>query len=91
MAYYAREIGVKVKYEPIDSRSDCMHNIDQILEFNPEISLHTDIGHFNLWGRIPVEYLQDTRTEYYIFICMLATDFMTYICQWEKETLTGII
>ena len=54
---FAKEGGVKVMLEPLGTVHDHAHNIDRLLELNEELFFHADIGHLNIFGRNPAEYL----------------------------------
>lgn len=55
----AAAAGVRIVYEPVDSVHDERENLAELLELNPEIGLHADLGHFNLCGRRPEAYLKE--------------------------------
>jgi sugar phosphate isomerase/epimerase len=54
---YAAEAGVKILFEPLGTVHDHARNIDNLLASNEELYFHADIGHLNIFGRDPVEYL----------------------------------
>jgi len=54
---YAGDAGVKILFEPLGTVHDHARNIDRILALNEELYFHADIGHLNVFGRDPVEYL----------------------------------
>ncbi|EEG78007.1 sugar phosphate isomerase/epimerase family protein [Dethiobacter alkaliphilus] len=54
---YASKAGVKIMLEPLGTIHDHAGNIDRILALNDQLYFHADIGHLNLYGRDPVEYL----------------------------------
>ncbi len=54
---YAGKTGVKIMLEPLGTIHDHSRNIDSLLALNEELYFHADIGHFNIFGRKPVEYL----------------------------------
>lgn len=53
----ARDAGIKILYESVTTAHDNKENISKILSAFPEIAFHADIGHLNLCGRNPTEYL----------------------------------
>lgn len=54
---FAADNGVTIVYEPITTPKDNKQNIGKILDANPLLGFHADIGHLNLFGRNPIEYL----------------------------------
>ena len=50
--------GITIMFEPVDSKRDSVENIAFILESVPGLALHLDLGHANLWGRTPGEYIR---------------------------------
>ncbi len=50
--------GLELMYEPIDSPYDTVENVSAILKRVPELFLHLDIGHANLFGRKPQEFIE---------------------------------
>ena len=54
----AREYGITILYELGDTACDSRENIEAILNRNPDVAFHADIGHLNLHGRDPAEYLE---------------------------------
>ncbi len=54
---FAGDAGVKILLEPLATIHDHAHNIDRILALNKELYFHADIGHLNIFGRNPIEYL----------------------------------
>ncbi len=57
MCTFAQENGVTIIYESITTPKDSEKNIRKILDLNPLVGFHADIGHLNLYGRNPVDYL----------------------------------
>ena len=49
---------LKLMYEPIDTLNDGIENVSVILEKIPELFFHLDIGHANLFGRRPEEFIE---------------------------------
>jgi sugar phosphate isomerase/epimerase len=54
----AKNYDLNVIYEPIDTPNDTVENISIILETIPELFFHLDIGHANLFGRKPEEFIE---------------------------------
>ena len=50
---FSGDFGVKIIYEAVDTVRDSIENIRKILELNPEIDFHADLGHLNLHGKDP--------------------------------------
>ncbi len=50
--------GVKIMLEPLGTVFDHALNIDRLLSANEGLFFHHDIGHLNIFGRDPVEYLR---------------------------------
>ena len=55
---FASETGVKIMLEPIGTVHDHADNLDKLLELNEGLYFLADIGHLNIYGREPVEYLR---------------------------------
>jgi len=53
----AKKYDLELIYEPIDTPADTVENVAFVLEMTPGLSLHLDIGHANLCGRDPVEFI----------------------------------
>ena len=53
LSAFAMEFGVTIIYEAVDTPRDSVNNIRKILELNPKIDFHADIGHLNLHGKDP--------------------------------------
>ncbi len=54
----AKKYNLKLMYEPIDTLDDSVENVSAILEEIPELFFHLDIGHTNLFGRKPEEFIE---------------------------------
>lgn len=54
----AKKYKIEVMYEPIDGRRDTPENIEKILKAVPDLHLHVDTGHMNLFGRKPDEVIE---------------------------------
>jgi sugar phosphate isomerase/epimerase len=52
------EYGLSLMYEPVDTPEDNIENVSIILERVPELFLHIDIGHANLFGRKPEQFIE---------------------------------
>jgi len=57
----AETFDLKVMYEPTDTPRDDLENVSTILESVPGLFLHADIGHANLFGRKPEEFIVKFR------------------------------
>ncbi len=58
---YAAPLGIMIVYESLDTRRCTKENIHKILSANKKLGFHADIGHLNLLGRKPLDYLQFFR------------------------------
>lgn len=54
----AREFGISLMLEPLDTRFDTVKNISSILRAVPELYLHLDVGHTSLYGRNPEDFIK---------------------------------
>lgn len=54
----AKELGVVLMYEPVDTARDTADNTAAVLDALPELRFHLDTGHANLHGRNPVQIIQ---------------------------------
>ena len=54
----AKEHGIDLMYEPVDTRQDDIESVSEILEKVPNLYLHIDIGHANLFGRKPEPFIE---------------------------------
>ena len=54
---FADNTGVKIMLEPLGTAYDHANNIDMLLALNEKLYFHADIGHLNIFGRNPAEYL----------------------------------
>jgi sugar phosphate isomerase/epimerase len=54
---FAADNGVTIIYESVATPKDNKENIRKILDLNPMLGFHADIGHLNLFGRNPLEYM----------------------------------
>ncbi len=54
---FAKDHGVTIIYEPITTPKDSEKNIRKILDLNPLLGFHADIGHLNLYGKNPSDCL----------------------------------
>ncbi|HPG29805.1 MAG TPA: sugar phosphate isomerase/epimerase [bacterium] len=55
---YAQKNNVIIMYETVTSGNDNKINIKKVLDKLPELRFHADIGHLNLCGRNPLEYVK---------------------------------
>jgi sugar phosphate isomerase/epimerase len=58
MVKLAKKYGIRLMYEPINTGNDTLKNVDIILKMVPDLSLHLDIGHANLFGRNPEDFIK---------------------------------
>lgn len=61
LATFAGGYGVTIMYESINTPRDSVKNIRKILELNPEVDFHADIGHLNLYGKDPAACLVELK------------------------------
>jgi sugar phosphate isomerase/epimerase len=54
----AERFDLKIMYEPIDTYADNIKNVSEILKKVPNLFLHLDIGHANLFGRKPEDFIK---------------------------------
>lgn len=54
----AEKYDLKLMYEPTDTFNDNIENISVVLQEVPELFFHLDIGHANLFGRKPEEFIE---------------------------------
>lgn len=54
----AKKYGINIIYEPIDTWRDDVKSVSEILKQVPELYLHIDIGHANLFGRNPEQFIR---------------------------------
>ena len=54
----AEKLNMGLMYEPIDSRHDNIENVSEVLLKVPGLQLHIDIGHANMFGRKPEEFIK---------------------------------
>ena len=54
---HARKSHQQIMYESVDTIHDHKQNIQKILSNNRDLSFHADIGHLNLFQRVPADYL----------------------------------
>lgn len=54
----AKRFNLEIMYEPITTPADNIKNVSQILRKVPELSLLLDLGHANLCGRKPEEFIK---------------------------------
>jgi sugar phosphate isomerase/epimerase len=57
----AEKLNIDLLYEPIDSPRDNIKNVAEILNRVPDLYLHLDIGHANMHGRKPGEFIRKFR------------------------------
>ena len=53
---------LKLMYEPINTPQDTVRNVSKILNEVPELFLHIDIGHANLFGKKPEDFIKTFHT-----------------------------
>ena len=54
----AEKFNLKIMYEPINTYADNIENVSEILKKVPKLFLHLDIGHANLFGRKPEDFIK---------------------------------
>ncbi len=54
----AKEYNLEIVFEPIEGEKDNIENVSEILKKVPGLYLHIDIGHANLFGRKPEEFIK---------------------------------
>jgi len=54
----ARKHNLELMYEPTDTLEDNMKNVSRILNKVPQLFLHIDIGHANLFGKKPERFIK---------------------------------
>ncbi len=54
----AKRYGIILVYEPIDTSQDDIKSVSEILRRVPDLYLHIDIGHANLFGRKPEQFIK---------------------------------
>jgi sugar phosphate isomerase/epimerase len=54
---------LEIMYEPVDSEADSLENVSRILERVPGLWFHIDIGHANLFGRNPADFIRQFRAK----------------------------
>ncbi|RLJ07818.1 MAG: sugar phosphate isomerase/epimerase [Candidatus Aenigmatarchaeota archaeon] len=59
----AKRFNLKIMYEPIDTYADNVINVSEILRRVSDLFLHLDIGHANLFGRMPEEFIKKFRNK----------------------------
>jgi sugar phosphate isomerase/epimerase len=61
LKYLVREAetySINLMYEPTDTPKDTVDNVSEILNKVPELHLHLDTGHANLYGRRPEQFIR---------------------------------
>ena len=53
------EHNIQLMYEPIDTPEDNLTNVAAVLRSVPELLFHLDIGHANLHGRTPQQFIRE--------------------------------
>ena len=53
-----KKAGIEVMYEPTEKPYDSFENVSKILHAIPKLHLHLDIGHANLYGNSPEEFIK---------------------------------
>lgn len=54
----AKKYNINLIYEPIDTWQDDIKSVSEILKKVPNLYLHIDIGHVNLFGRKPEQFIK---------------------------------
>jgi len=55
---YAKKKGLEIIYEPLDGKRDSVENVEKILNGAPDLQFHLDIGHANLFGKKPQDFIK---------------------------------
>lgn len=58
LAKLAKDYNLTLVYESIDTEKDDIKGVSEILKKVPELYLHIDIGHVNLFGRKPEQFIK---------------------------------
>jgi sugar phosphate isomerase/epimerase len=59
----AKKYNLKLMYEPVDTSNDNIENVSEVLENVPELFLHLDFGHANLFGQNPEEFIEKFQSK----------------------------
>ncbi len=54
----AKQYNINLMYEQLDARQDDIKSVSEILRKVPNLYLHIDIGHVNLFGRKPEQFIK---------------------------------
>jgi sugar phosphate isomerase/epimerase len=54
----AKKLNINLMYEPIDSPKDSMESVTEVMKKVPGLYLHIDIGHMNLFGKNPEDFIK---------------------------------
>ncbi len=57
----AKKYNLRIMYESLDTKKDSLKNVEKIIKKVPGLYFHLDIGHTNLYGRIPVSFIRRFR------------------------------
>jgi sugar phosphate isomerase/epimerase len=55
----SHDYGINVMYEPVDSPDDHLGNVRKVLDNVPDLLFHLDIGHANIHGRTPEQFIKE--------------------------------
>ena len=58
MVKKAREYNIRLMYEPVDTPHDSLKNVAKVLDEVSGLLFHLDIGHANLHGRDPADFIE---------------------------------
>jgi len=61
LAKKAKKHKLSIMYESLDGKKDTLENVEAILSKVPEIFFHIDIGHVNVHGRKPEEFIKKLK------------------------------
>lgn len=83
----ARDYGLNLMYEPLDTKKDTLKNVSTILDAVPELYFHLDIGHANLYNKKITGFIRKFHKELrHIHIHDNHGKEDEHL-SWEKETL----
>jgi sugar phosphate isomerase/epimerase len=55
---FAKKYDVEIVYESTAKELDTPDNVSKLIKLVPELSLHLDVGHMNLYNRNPLDYIE---------------------------------
>ncbi len=81
----AKRYSIKIIYELTDRQEEDIKSVFEILDGIPNLYLHLDIGHANLFGGKPEEFIKRFHKKQNTHICVTTTAKRTSIFLLEKE------